>query len=211
MSIRVWAECSIAPNSVSILPLFQQIQGDHLPAFMLLRSLWNITVRLSHTSSLYALANVILLAYSRTYDQFNPIENEDGHVCDKYVFVHDSQETQTPQFQSRRRRMLVDERQVNFDLIRRWLQECETEHRDACNTHKWETVTETPPILRVIDVQNNCLCSAPPNCRYTTLSYVWSKNPRTAKLFKQNIAHLSEKDGLLGYFDNMPQTVCIFS
>jgi hypothetical protein len=100
--------------------------------------------------------------------------------------------------------------QVDIKMILGWLDACVRFHGEKCQS---KTTDEsggfsTTPYLRVIDVLDLCIITAPSSCRYVTLSYVWGGVPML-KLTKENKYHLSQpgslKENLIwGY---IPQTI----
>ncbi|KAG8214011.1 heterokaryon incompatibility protein-domain-containing protein [Butyriboletus roseoflavus] len=71
--------------------------------------------------------------------------------------------------------------QVNVQLLRAWLHQCESEHGEACmpsSRLRVERNRETAfqPTF-VIDVVQWCLVDTPSQCRYVALSYVWGTAP----------------------------------
>jgi hypothetical protein len=83
---------------------------------------------------------------------------------------------------------------VNWDCVSGWLKRCEKDHSVGCVNPQ---IARWPETFRLIDVQRRCIVSAPENCRYVTLSYVWGA-PRYHKLVltKSNL-HRLEKEGSL--------------
>ncbi len=62
---------------------------------------------------------------------------------------------------------------IDLDLVRSWLQDC-TEHHGLCGgKHEW--LRGLPSDFRVIDVYQERVVLADPDCRYIALSYVWGK------------------------------------
>ncbi|KAJ4352114.1 uncharacterized protein N0V89_007460 [Didymosphaeria variabile] len=57
---------------------------------------------------------------------------------------------------------------INFPLIRNWLKHCKNNH--SC-TSRWSR----PSDLHLIDCKSLDIVTAPPNCNYFALSYVWGK------------------------------------
>lgn len=63
---------------------------------------------------------------------------------------------------------LIDPRSTDFDLLRYWVSCCETHHRAACGKTNWRR----PAMFRLIDCTTMKVVNAPPDCRYSALSYV---------------------------------------
>jgi len=73
--------------------------------------------------------------------------------------------------------------QVDVDQIRRWLQQCETEHRGPCQQPSTGEFDKLKVDILVIDVKARCLRRLGDCCRYFALSYVWGGvNQAEAKL-----------------------------
>ncbi|KAG8214239.1 heterokaryon incompatibility protein-domain-containing protein [Butyriboletus roseoflavus] len=89
--------------------------------------------------------------------------------------------------------------QVNAQLLRAWLHQCESEHGEACMPSSRLRVEQNreaafQPTF-VIDVVQWCLVDAPSNCRYVALSYVWGKAPVFRHLL-ENTKDLRKKNSL---------------
>ena len=71
--------------------------------------------------------------------------------------------------------------QVNPQLLRAWLRQCESEHGEACMpSSRFPMEKHREAAFRptfVIDVIQSCLVDTPSQCRYVALSYVWGKAP----------------------------------
>ncbi|KAB8278963.1 heterokaryon incompatibility protein-domain-containing protein [Aspergillus minisclerotigenes] len=74
------------------------------------------------------------------------------------------------------------EPEVNWGVVRDWLQDCCTNHKD--------------------DVEEGCVVMAPPHCKYVSLSYVWGKpSDQDLSARTENITNLEKK----GYLSkNLP-------
>ncbi|CAA7263550.1 unnamed protein product [Cyclocybe aegerita] len=100
--------------------------------------------------------------------------------------------------------------QISPALIRKWLELCETHHTDTCSP---SPVLQTPhnasglEVLRVIDVQDQCITEATRDTRYIALSYVWGTVIPAARLQRDNAAVLSAQGGLLTVRDRLPRTI----
>jgi hypothetical protein len=57
--------------------------------------------------------------------------------------------------------------------ILEWLQKCQTEHHEQCQTPETRAFVELQPYLLVIDSHEHCLTKLPYKGRYLALSYVW--------------------------------------
>jgi hypothetical protein len=65
----------------------------------------------------------------------------------------------------------VSSSSTNFDLLKHWLSLCERSHLTSCGVR--DILDSPSPSLRVLDVVKGCVVTAPPDCRYLALSYVW--------------------------------------
>lgn len=88
----------------------------------------------------------------------------------------------------------VSEGEIDLDLCRRWLADCECRHPTACHTVPRSSNT-LPPDFRVVDVHDACIVVPPVGCRYVALSYVWGQ-VETLCLTKDNVTTL-EHPGVL--------------
>lgn len=64
-------------------------------------------------------------------------------------------------------------RSVDFELVRSWLQTCEDHHVECMRKDR---AHRSKIIGRLIDCYTGQLCAAPPEAKYTALSYVWGTN-----------------------------------
>jgi len=94
---------------------------------------------------------------------------------------------------------------VNPEQIRFWIQDCEENHGARCNDadHQSETpVTD----LRLIDVVDLCVVSAPPKIRYFALSYMWG-GIEQMQLTVENCLELSRSGSLQQCWNKIPATI----
>jgi hypothetical protein len=68
-----------------------------------------------------------------------------------------------------RQSKIVRNDDVDFSLVKRWLNLCKHEHGALCNRSE----TGKSPAKRLIDVEKNCIVDGPNVNEYLTLSYVW--------------------------------------
>ena len=59
--------------------------------------------------------------------------------------------------------------EIDFDLVKRWITICKTEHDSKCKGHE----KDNTPAKRLIDVENSCIVDGSIVKEYLTLSYVW--------------------------------------
>ncbi|KAH8879446.1 HET-domain-containing protein [Thozetella sp. PMI_491] len=67
-----------------------------------------------------------------------------------------------------------DGQQVDLNLIKSWLNNCDHNHGSGCNHARSGTRLDGTPIT-VIDVVDECLVPLPKDGKYFTLSYVWGR------------------------------------
>jgi hypothetical protein len=75
---------------------------------------------------------------------------------------------------------LINPERADAGQIRSWVQLCEYEHHDICDSRQTESIGDDVQALVVVDVQDHVLRLLPPGARYMALSYVWgqTKEPR---------------------------------
>jgi len=95
--------------------------------------------------------------------------------------------------------------QVDLGLVRRWMDLCEYHHGTECHDPIWPGSPPQPKHFLVVDVEQRCIVSAPPNCRFMALSYVWG-SAQQKKLTRKNWDVLSQA-GALDRSD-LPATIC---
>ena len=89
--------------------------------------------------------------------------------------------------------------QVNVQLLRAWLHQCESEHGEVCMpslrlpVEKNREAALQPTF--VVDVMQSCLVDTPSQCRYVALSYVWGTAP-VFRHFLENTQDLRETGSL---------------
>ncbi|KAH8811097.1 hypothetical protein F5884DRAFT_781159, partial [Xylogone sp. PMI_703] len=87
---------------------------------------------------------------------------------------------------------------LDTKLASLWLKICEEHHCPECSPVQGVIATPTVPeglnSLHVIDVQNHCVVTAVPGCRYLALSYVWGP-VQNVLLLKENKSQLMTPGG----------------
>ncbi|KAH6867531.1 heterokaryon incompatibility protein-domain-containing protein [Thelonectria olida] len=96
--------------------------------------------------------------------------------------------------------------QIDIEQVRRWLQQCETEHTGACQHSKIAEFNKLRANLLVIDVQAQCLRNLPESCRYIALSYVWG-GVEQAETTTRNLQDLFNPGALGQISDAIPQAI----
>lgn len=99
---------------------------------------------------------------------------------------------------------LIRGREVDFQLIRKWVDTCESQHDGQCSgKHR---TTERPTLIRVVDVVDHRILEVSTDTRYLTLSYVWGDVP-TLRLTRENLEELSQINSLDSYERLIPRTI----
>ncbi|KAF7503741.1 hypothetical protein GJ744_003324 [Endocarpon pusillum] len=98
--------------------------------------------------------------------------------------------------------------QVDVSLVQQWLGICESQHGNSCGmvSGKFALCPKPPRDMEVIDMHNMCLVSAPEQCRYLALSYVWGK-VEMLQTTTENLATLMHPGGLESRLHDLPLTV----
>jgi hypothetical protein len=60
---------------------------------------------------------------------------------------------------------------VDLELIKKWICTCNDEHREGCKPDSTDHIER----LKVIDCVERAIVSAPANCEFVALSYVWGQ------------------------------------
>ncbi len=68
---------------------------------------------------------------------------------------------------------------ANPEPFLQWLQLCQRHHGPECDTPIWPGAPIQPQNLLAIDVLHRCILTAPANCRFMALSYVWGSQQST--------------------------------
>ncbi|GAW11494.1 hypothetical protein ANO14919_008400 [Xylariales sp. No.14919] len=84
---------------------------------------------------------------------------------------------------------------VDWNHASSWVKKCHADHQDTCPA---PSLSSPVSGFRVIDVQRECVTSAPPTpCKYAALSYVWGQvSSETLQATTENISNL-EEEGIL--------------
>ncbi|OAQ69830.1 heterokaryon incompatibility protein (HET) domain-containing protein [Pochonia chlamydosporia 170] len=75
--------------------------------------------------------------------------------------------------------------QINPNLVKSWLRDCDNNHRSACNHPRLGKRADAVISLILINVQDECLVSSSSDAKYFALSYVWGQVDMS-KTFKSN-------------------------
>ncbi|KAJ5927936.1 heterokaryon incompatibility [Penicillium verhagenii] len=94
---------------------------------------------------------------------------------------------------------------VNWDLLSGWLNDCSEGVKDHSECGP-KLLGVKPAHFRLIDVHRRRLVSAPHDCRYVALSYVWGSNPDMSKMTTTATLESLQKDGAL-VISNVAKTI----
>jgi len=85
---------------------------------------------------------------------------------------------------------------VGVARLKSWLRLCEGQHGKTCHPPDGMGDVSQPEFLKLIDVKRKCIVSAPPNCRYLALSYIWGQGLKFSKSTEDNIEQLRREFAL---------------
>lgn len=95
---------------------------------------------------------------------------------------------------------------VDVRLFKLWVQQCHTEHGDACTRPAWMlNDDDVPANFRLVDVQAGCVVDSPANPSYYALSYVWGPSESDLCATSANIDHLKRPYSLTQ--EALPRTI----
>ncbi|CAG8957069.1 hypothetical protein HYFRA_00009270 [Hymenoscyphus fraxineus] len=102
--------------------------------------------------------------------------------------------------------------QVDLSLVKKWISVCENGHKGCLSLGDFghigrDQLSNNVHRLKVIDVSQRMVVTAPPDCRYAALSYVWGKGPVQFQTTKANLAIISSILGLDALGVQIPQTI----
>jgi hypothetical protein len=119
-----------------------------------------------------------------------PFPDSDLQICDE---GHNSLYSEVAELQphkpSRSAGIIVDEKWIDLQRVRAWLNFCDDSHQNTCHGFPDQEGVRAADNLLLIDVDEERLVSAPGTAQYYTLSYVWGKDTGEAVLetTKENI------------------------
>ncbi|KAL0931198.1 heterokaryon incompatibility protein [Colletotrichum truncatum] len=97
-----------------------------------------------------------------------------------------------------------------FDVNRllKWISVCTTSHKESCYVPPLEFSKTFPglPVLRLIDVANECLVELRTVPQYVALSYVWGEVP-SVRLSTVNRPQLLRRGGIKAAWSALPRTI----
>jgi hypothetical protein len=92
---------------------------------------------------------------------------------------------------------------ADIELLSSWLQNCED-----CTKDTVDDSLKLPSTFRLIDVEEQCLVTAPKRPEYAILSYVWGRLERNyLRTLQGNLYSLEEKGGLVTSNTSLPKTI----
>jgi hypothetical protein len=96
---------------------------------------------------------------------------------------------------------------IDMAEVNSWIQECRQYHRGPCQSNVTASFTEIRQILRVLDVEEDCLTTLPNGAEYTALSYVWGASKRDFKTTRQNLPITTQPGGLKPFIEDLPLVI----
>ncbi|KAA8909376.1 heterokaryon incompatibility protein-domain-containing protein [Sphaerosporella brunnea] len=102
----------------------------------------------------------------------------------------------------------LQQEQIDFRLVKRWIQMCETWHGSECEEPVVPLRHDPTEMawFRLIDVCRQCLVRAPKKCKYLALSYVWGRVD-SLNTVKKNVQAFEKRGGLARVRDRIPKTI----
>lgn len=107
----------------------------------------------------------------------------------------------------------VDPQQVDYQKLKQWIHICEDHHQGCKPPITWtqpraksSDMNGVHPFM-VIDVIEQRVVTAPPDCRYAALSYVWGPIEMQFQVQQANLAAVSAEFGLAGVETELPETI----
>jgi hypothetical protein len=103
------------------------------------------------------------------------------------------------------------DKQLDLRRVLDWILECCTTHGEDCNiaVHRQDSIANNYAglkLLRLVDVEKQCIIETQKPCRYAALSYVWG-NVGNFRLTKANKPGLMELGALSRYGRGLPKTI----
>jgi hypothetical protein len=92
---------------------------------------------------------------------------------------------------------------VNFDLCKRWLRNCDDQHKHILGSH---LAPRTLSGFRLIDVKNQCIVDGECHMQYAALSYTWGSSGQYC-LTKSNKSVLEGNGSLQKIIEELPPVV----
>ncbi|KAL2881806.1 hypothetical protein SGCOL_002963 [Colletotrichum sp. CLE4] len=102
---------------------------------------------------------------------------------------------------------LIDEKSINSNLLKSWLQTCEEKHHLVCWRKDELAAGSIDPFIRLLDLKDNCLVKTSDLPDFVALSYVWGRGAVNFKLTTSNLDELFTPGGLSNNFDKLPKTI----
>ena len=96
--------------------------------------------------------------------------------------------------------------QMDVKLVKKWVKCCTRWHGEFCDQIMFSSSWVHSSNLRLIDTWTRCIVSAPTDCKYLVLSYVWG-SVDVFKLTQANLILLQTQGGLTKVWSILPKTV----
>jgi len=102
---------------------------------------------------------------------------------------------------------IVGSGELEYSRVQHWLQLCDEMHHEVCPVPAplKERRAGAPRLLRVVDVERNCLTEISWQEKYVALSYVWG-NASPPRLYRRELDHWRQAHSLKKLRKSMPQT-----
>lgn len=96
---------------------------------------------------------------------------------------------------------------IDMVEVNSWIQECRQHHGGPCRPNANTGFDNIRQILRVLDVERDCLVSLPDGGEYTALSYVWGTSKREFRTTCQNLSIVTQSGGLTPFINDLPLVI----
>jgi hypothetical protein len=101
-----------------------------------------------------------------------------------------------------RQRKILRNDEIDFSLVKRWINLCKHEHGAVCNRSE----TGKSPAKRLLDVEKNCVVDGPNVDEYLALSYVWGMAAQF--MLTKDVVNDSTKEGFFSSIGTkIPQSI----
>jgi Heterokaryon incompatibility protein (HET) len=99
----------------------------------------------------------------------------------------------------------VDQKEVDWHLLRSWLRHCRKSHEGLCDKNG-KSSQRRPENLRLIDIQERQIISAPKGGKFCAMTYVWGEGKRPL-LLKAHLSRDSSGREHAALPQNLPRTI----
>ena len=102
---------------------------------------------------------------------------------------------------------VIDTARIQFNTIKTWIKSCQTHHGSVCTPLERQNGADYG--FRLVDIRRRCVVTAPPECRYTALSYTWGDpaKVRHLTLNKNTFDELHTAGALSDQSQHIPTTI----